>query len=186
MAFLKLTGTIASFTEMMQPKYSQVDDLIVTNADGRRTKVSSLYLRNDMLQALQQAQVDGAEVELFLDRRPTVMGHHQMFGFKSDAVAVFDRRDPTLLWNAIPSMLLLVVGWLISVQYFHAHVDATGFLFAAIIVQVGMMIGSMHAFLPLSIARFTWQICNRLDREKLFYVDAQERDRLHAREFITA
>jgi hypothetical protein len=182
MSFFQITGRIESFTEVLQPTYSQIDDLMVMNADGRKTAISRAYLRNDMLQFLQQAQADGSEVELFIDRRPRFMGRHQLFGLKAEHVALFDRCDPALLWNAIPTVMVMIAGWLISIQYFYAHFDLMGFLFAGILVQVGMLIGSMHQCVPLSIARFLWLLANRLDRGKLFYGDSAEARRTKALE----
>lgn len=174
MASLKITGTIETFTEVMMPKYSQVDDLLVIGADGHKTLVSMLCLRNDLLMALRQAQVDGNEIELFIDKRPKLIGRHQLFGLKNEHMALFDKVDPGLVWSAIPSVMVLVGGWLTSIYYFQAHFDVAAFVIASIIVQFGLLAGSMWQFVPLSLFRFFWLLAKRTNRKKIFYGDDGE------------
>jgi hypothetical protein len=186
MAFLKITGRVETFTDVLMQAYSWVDDLLVVDAEGRKTAIPRLHLRNDLLLALRQAQAHGSQVEIFIDTRPALIGRNQLFGLKTEDIAIFDKRDPNLIWSAIPTATVLAIGWLISVQYFYSHFDLPGFLFAAIIVQVGMLLGRMAQFVPLSLARFIWLIAMRIDRRKLFYMDAAEAARLREIEYISA
>jgi hypothetical protein len=176
MAFLKISGQIASFAHVMEEKYSQVSDLTVVHADGNKTIISGLYLRTDMLLHLQHVQADGEHVELHIDRRPKMVGRHQLFGMKTPNVAMLDERDPRLSWLAIPLVVALISGIVCALI-----LGPIGFLMGLVLAQI-FCFKSFPAFYPLSAIQMIWLLANRTDRRKSFYGDAAETARTKALE----
>jgi hypothetical protein len=188
MLLLTLKGRIISFVEDAHANgYAVISSMLIETEEGQRVTIAKkLAVRSDMLLSLQDIVAADAPCELFIEKtRWNWMSTPQhIFGLKAEHIAQFDNKKLGVKEALVcPGILLLLscpIG-LMALSNGHGFFLPTLLVMAITLVLVPPFTGGVI----ISLATLVGRLTTRVDRQSVFYGDAQEAKRVKALEPVT-